>query len=119
MPFLNVEYSPELAEAFDRQGFARAVHDTVPPIVDSSAAAFKTRFRRIEESYFGGGEPDIAAVFVVVSLLSGRTPETKAELSGAVLELARKHVADLPGIKIHIFCEVRDMDRDCYRAHKG
>jgi 5-carboxymethyl-2-hydroxymuconate isomerase len=119
VPFVRAEYSAELTDAFDRQGFARAVHDSVPPLVGATAAAFKTRFRQIEELYSAEGEPDIAAVLIQVALLSGRTPEQKAALSDAVMELARKHVAEVPGVRTHFSVEVRDMDRDSYRAHKA
>ncbi|NBM16542.1 5-carboxymethyl-2-hydroxymuconate Delta-isomerase [Streptomyces sp. GC420] len=118
MPLVRVEYSEELAPAFDRQGFARDLHATVPPLIDATTAAFKTRFHRIEESYLGAGERDIAAVLIQLAILSGRTPEQKAALSEAVLDLVRKHVAEVPGVRTHFSVEVRDMDRDSYRAHK-
>ncbi|GAA2424032.1 5-carboxymethyl-2-hydroxymuconate Delta-isomerase [Streptomyces mauvecolor] len=118
MPFVTVEYSERLADTFDRKAFARELHEVAPASVNASTEAFKTRFRRIEESYFGAAEDDIDAVFVQVAILSGRTPKAIEELSETVLEIARKHVTGLAGRRLHVMVETREMERDFYRAHK-
>ncbi|MFF4183931.1 5-carboxymethyl-2-hydroxymuconate Delta-isomerase [Streptomyces sp. NPDC001691] len=118
MPFVTVEYSERLAATFDRRAFAREVHEVAPASVNASTEAFKTRFRRIEESYFGAAEDDIDAVFVQVAILSGRTPKAIETLSETVLEIARKHVTAVDGRRLHVMVETREMERDYYRAHK-
>ncbi|MFD9793956.1 5-carboxymethyl-2-hydroxymuconate Delta-isomerase [Streptomyces sp. NPDC059070] len=118
MPFVHVEYSERLAETFDRQGFAREVHAAAPAIVDAPSLAFKTRFRRIEESYFGTGEDDIDAVFIQLSILTGRTQQAREQLTETVLELARKHITPTPDRRLHFMVEVREMERESYRFHK-
>ncbi|MFG2720386.1 5-carboxymethyl-2-hydroxymuconate Delta-isomerase [Streptomyces sp. NPDC048416] len=119
MPFVTVEYSDRLAATFDRPAFAREVHEVAPPLVNVAAEAFKTRFRRIEESYFGAADDDLDAVFIQVAILSGRTPKVIEQLSETVLEIARKHVTGVEGRRLHIMVETREMERDFYRAHKA
>ncbi|MFF1479540.1 5-carboxymethyl-2-hydroxymuconate Delta-isomerase [Streptomyces sp. NPDC058301] len=118
MPFVDVEYSERLTGTFDRQAFAREVHAAAPAIVDAPAEAFKSRFRRIEESYFGEGEDDIDAVFIQLSILTGRTRQTRERLAEAVRDIARKHATAPEGRRLHVLVEVREMERESYRSHK-
>ncbi len=114
MPQITVEYSAELGDAFDRRGFALALHRTVSPLVSSDVAAFKTRFRRIEESVIGDGSP-AAMVHVRVGLLSGRPVELKQEVGRAVIELAGEHLKPVEGLPTQMTLEVYDMDREQYQ----
>jgi 5-carboxymethyl-2-hydroxymuconate isomerase len=114
MPQITVEYSAELGDGFDRRGFALALHKTVSPLVSSDVAAFKTRFRRIEESVIGDGSP-AAMVHVRVGLLSGRPVELKQEVGRAVIELAGEHLEPVEGLPTQVTLEVYDMDREQYQ----
>lgn len=120
MPFVHVEYSERLTGTFDRQAFAREVHAVAPGIVDAPAVAFKTRFRRIEESYFGEGaaEDDIDAVFIQLSILTGRTQEAREKLAETVRDIALGHATAPAGRRLHVMVEVREMERESYRFHK-
>ncbi|MGZ3146038.1 5-carboxymethyl-2-hydroxymuconate Delta-isomerase [Lentzea chajnantorensis] len=114
MPQITVEYSAELAGAFDRRGFALALHRAVSPLVSSEVAAFKTRFRQIEESVIGEGAP-AAMVHVRVGLLSGRPAELKQEVGRTVVGLAGEHLKPVEGLPTQVTLEVYDMDREQYR----
>ena len=114
MPQITVEYSAELADAFDRRGFALALHRTVSPLVSSEVAAFKTRFRRIEELVVGDGAP-AAMVHVRVGLLSGRSVELKQEVGRVAVELAGEHLKPVEGLPTQVTLEVYDLDREQYR----
>ncbi|MFD9484257.1 5-carboxymethyl-2-hydroxymuconate Delta-isomerase [Streptomyces sp. NPDC059991] len=118
MPFVHVEYSEGLAETFDRQAFAREVHAAAPGIVDAPAVAFKTRFRRIEESYFGEGDENIDALFIQLSILTGRTREAREKLAETVRDIALKQATAPEGRRLHVMVEVREMERESYRFHK-
>ncbi|MEU3374752.1 5-carboxymethyl-2-hydroxymuconate Delta-isomerase [Streptomyces sp. NPDC006711] len=118
MPFVTVEYSGQLAPTFDRPAFAQEVHEVAAAGINAPTEAFKTRFRSVEEAWFGAGEDDLDAVFIQVAILSGRTPKAIEHLSETVLEIARKHVSAAPGRRLHIMVETREMERDYYRAHK-
>ncbi|MFC8538428.1 5-carboxymethyl-2-hydroxymuconate Delta-isomerase [Streptomyces sp. NPDC057249] len=110
MPQITVDYSAELAEAFDRPAFALALHPVVAETVDTKIAACKTRFRRAEETVVADAPDGDALVHVDISLLPGRTPETKARLTEAVLELLRAHLGAVTGHTLHLSAEARDLD---------
>ncbi|UQX04408.1 isomerase [Streptomyces sp. RerS4] len=119
MPQITVDYSTSLAEAFDRRAFAAALHRLTAEAVDTPLDTCKTRFRRIarEETYVADGAPEHAVVHVDVALLPGRTPEVKARLSEAVLELLRAHTASA-GLTVHASVDVPDLGA-AYRKHVG
>lgn len=112
MPQITVDYSATMAPAFDRAAFAEALHATTVEIAAAKPEACKTQFRRSEYTAFGYEDPDEqhhAIVHVTIGLLAGRTDETKARLTEAVLELLRKHIAD-EGFVLHASADVRDLD---------
>lgn len=114
MPQITVEYSAELSEGFDRRAFALALHQAVSPLVGSEVAAFKTRFRRIEESVIGDGSP-AAMVHVRVGLLTGRPVELKQEVGRTALGIAQAHLKPVEGLPTQVTLEVYDMDREQYQ----
>jgi 5-carboxymethyl-2-hydroxymuconate isomerase len=113
MPQITVEYSPELADAFDRRAYALALHGALSPLVESDVAAFKTRLRQIEECVIGDGAPG-AMIHVRIGLLSGRPAELKQEVGRVGAELARRHLTPVEGLPTQITLEVHDMDREQY-----
>ncbi|MCG7528132.1 5-carboxymethyl-2-hydroxymuconate Delta-isomerase [Streptomyces sp. OfavH-34-F] len=110
MPQITVDYSAELDGAFDRPAFALALHPLVAETVDTKLAACKTRFRRTEETVVADAPAGDALVHVDISLLPGRTPETKARLTEAVVELLAGHLRAVTGPVLHLSAEVRDLD---------
>jgi 5-carboxymethyl-2-hydroxymuconate isomerase len=113
MPQITVDYTAVLedSDAFDMDGFARALHETVVEIAAAKPEACKTLFRDGLSAY--GYEPmdrQPAIVHVTIGLLAGRSEETKARLTEAVLELLRKHVAAEDGVTLHASAEVRELD---------
>ncbi|MEU5097227.1 isomerase [Streptomyces sp. NPDC020996] len=112
MPQITVDHSDFLGSAFDREGFARDLHAAVVETAAAKPEACKTQFRPSTLTAFGyddPGERGHAVVHVTIGLLAGRTDETKARLTEAVLELLRKHVAD-GGPVLHASAEIRDLD---------
>ncbi|THA60266.1 5-carboxymethyl-2-hydroxymuconate Delta-isomerase [Streptomyces sp. A0958] len=116
MPQITVDYSAELADTFDRPAFALALHPLVAEAVNTRIAACKTRFRRAEETVVADGPDGDALVHVDISLLPGRTPETKARLTRSVLELLTGHLRTATGPTLHLSVEARDLDPS---YHKG
>ncbi|MBU6533438.1 5-carboxymethyl-2-hydroxymuconate Delta-isomerase [Streptomyces sp. NPDC057245] len=117
MPQITVDYSAELADDFDRPAFARALHEGVVEIAAARPPACKTQFRRTEDTTVGPGTDGHAVVHVTVGLLAGRTEETKARLTEAVLELLRQHVKPSGGLALHASAEVRELDPS-YRKYE-
>ncbi|MDX8050513.1 hypothetical protein SK571_14070 [Lentzea sp. BCCO 10_0798] len=114
MPQITVEYSAELSEAFDRRALALALHRTVGPLVSAEVAAFKTRFRQIEESVIGDGSP-AAMIHIRVGLLTGRSVELKQEVGQVAAGIARDHLKPVEGLPTQVTLEVYDLDREQYQ----
>ncbi|MFF8968201.1 5-carboxymethyl-2-hydroxymuconate Delta-isomerase [Streptomyces sp. NPDC014995] len=120
MPQITVDYSATMAPAFDRAAFAQALHTAVVDIAAAKPEACKTLFRGADGTAFGYDDPEErrhAIVHVTLGLLAGRTEETKARLTEAVLELLREHVRG-DGFVLHASAEVRDLDPS-YRKYEG
>lgn len=118
MPHIVVDYSDTLTDAFDRRAFGTALHPVIAKTIDGGVGACKARFRHVEEAYIGDGAPSLAMLHVEVSILSGRDAATKRELSRAVLDVARAHVAPVPGLTVQTAVDIRDLDRDCYQKNE-
>ncbi|MFD5340979.1 5-carboxymethyl-2-hydroxymuconate Delta-isomerase [Streptomyces hawaiiensis] len=110
MPQITVDYSADLADGFDRPGFAKALHEATVEIAAAKPPACKTRFRPTEDIVVGPEAEGHAHVHVHIALLAGRTDETKARLTQAVLELLRTHLKPAEGLALHASAEVRDLD---------
>jgi|SRR3954470_8041000 5-carboxymethyl-2-hydroxymuconate isomerase len=110
MPQITVDYSEQLAEGFDRRGFARGLHDAVVEIAAAKYEACKTQFRATQDTTVGLDEDGHAVVHVTLGLLAGRTDETKLRLTETVLELLRQYVKPAEGLALHASAEVRDLD---------
>ncbi|MFF5160100.1 5-carboxymethyl-2-hydroxymuconate Delta-isomerase [Streptomyces sp. NPDC000348] len=110
MPQITVDYSGPLADGFDRPAFARDLHGAVVEIAAAKPPACKTRFRRTEDVVVGPDTDGHALVHVHIAMLPGRSDETKARLTEAVLELLRQYVKPAGGLVLHASAEVRDLD---------
>ncbi|MEU6353343.1 isomerase [Streptomyces sp. NPDC047072] len=111
MPQITVDHSKFIA--FDREEFARDLHGAVVEIAAAKPEACKTQFRASEVTAFGYEDPldnGHAVVHVTIGLLAGRTDETKARLTEAVLELLKKHIEDDGSEVLHASAEIRDLD---------
>ncbi|MEU1176350.1 isomerase [Streptomyces sp. NPDC005820] len=111
MPNITVDHSASIQ--FDRAAFAQALHASVVEIAAAKPEACKTLFREADVTAYGYEDPSEgghAIVHVTLGLLAGRTEETKAKLTEAVLELLREHVEDGGWFVLHASAEVRDLD---------
>ena len=100
MPQITVDDSPARSRSTGTASPSRCT----PVVVETAAAkleACKTRFRpdRGRGRGSGGGRAGHAIVHVTLALLAGRTDETKAKLTEAVLDLLRKHVEPTTGCR--------------------
>ncbi|WP_371597596.1 5-carboxymethyl-2-hydroxymuconate Delta-isomerase [Streptomyces sp. NBC_00564] len=121
MPQITVERSPGL-DHVDWSAFALALHPVVVEVAGARIEACKTRVLRTEDEVVGDvaatGTGGPAIVHVTLALLPGRSDETKAELTEAVLDLLRKHIEPEDGITaVHASAEVRDLDPS-YRKYE-
>ncbi|MDL5201177.1 isomerase [Streptomyces sp. ALI-76-A] len=109
MPQITVDYSATMASAFDRAGFADALHSAVVEIAAAKPEACKTQFRASEYTLVAHEAEGHAVVHVSIGLLAGRTEETKSKLTETVVELLTRHIEE-GGFALHASVEVRDLD---------
>ncbi|MER7896637.1 5-carboxymethyl-2-hydroxymuconate Delta-isomerase [Streptomyces sp. NPDC096046] len=110
MPQITVDYSADLADGFDRRGFAQALHEATVEIAAAKPPACKSRFRPTEDIVVGPEAEGHAHVHIHIALLAGRTEETKARLTQAALDLLRTYLKQPEGHALHTSAEVRDLD---------
>lgn len=110
MPQITVEYSASLAEAFDRRGFALALHPPAAELIGSSLPDFKTRFRPITEAVIGDGAATEAMIHVDLAIMPGREPEVKARLGELTLAILCDHIKPQTGLNTQVTVEVRDIE---------
>jgi 5-carboxymethyl-2-hydroxymuconate isomerase len=118
MPHTIVEYSAAVADAFDRPAFGKDLHDVLVRAAGAKADGCKTRFVRLDDTFIADGSPHYALVHAEISLLAGRTPEVKREVTEAALDLLRRHIAPLPHLEVQFSVDLRDLDRDAYVRHE-
>ncbi|WP_369258165.1 5-carboxymethyl-2-hydroxymuconate Delta-isomerase [Streptomyces sp. R35] len=117
MPQITIERSPGL-DHVNWSAFALALHPVVVEVAAARLEACKTRVLRTEDEVVGGDADGPAIVNVTLALLAGRSDETKAKLTEAVLELLRKHIEPTDGVStVHASAEVRDLDPS-YRKYE-
>ena len=113
MPQITVDYSHPSEDAFDIDGFTRALHEAVVEIAAAKPEACKTMIRHDNLSAYGyadSADGAHALVRVSIALLPGRTEEVKGRLTEATLELLGKYIAPQDGVTLHASAEVRELD---------
>ncbi|MEV8377138.1 hypothetical protein AB0P21_30635 [Kribbella sp. NPDC056861] len=109
MPQISVEYSEALTDAFDRRGFALALHPQAAELISSTVSGFKTRFRTTGETVIGGGDPGEAMIHIDLAILPGRDAELKARLGELTLGILTDHLRPATGLNTQVTVEVRDL----------
>ncbi|WP_204017245.1 5-carboxymethyl-2-hydroxymuconate Delta-isomerase [Sphaerimonospora thailandensis] len=110
MPQITVEYSAALAEAFDRRGFALALHSAAAGLIGSALPDFKTRFYPIAEAVIGSGAATEAMIHVDLAILPGRDPAVKTRLGDLTLATLCDHIRPGTGLTTQVTVEVRDIE---------
>ncbi|WP_432089667.1 5-carboxymethyl-2-hydroxymuconate Delta-isomerase [Streptomyces sp. bgisy095] len=101
----------------DWEGFASALNQLVAEKAAARLEACKTQVVRGEDVAVGADtQGRDLMVDVTIGLLAGRTDETKAELTEAVVDLLRKFAGPEDGYRMHVFAEVRDLDPSYRKA---
>lgn len=118
MPHLIVEYSRNLTDFPEAQVLAE-LNQTVtssPEVLKESD--LKTRIVSLD-SYAIGTAPDPRAfVHAQMRLLSGRSPETKRDLSDRIATVLRRLTPKPEGVLVQLSVELVDMDRGSYTKEK-
>src|SRR5687767_11968900 len=99
MPQIAIEYSGNLAAAFDPHALALRIHALIAATIDTELGNCKTRIVEIDRWAIGDGAPNLAMLHVDLRILSGRTAEQKTRLGEAVLAVAAEALGEPQGLK--------------------
>jgi len=110
MPHLIVEHSAALADTHDLGALSDALFDAACafPAFADHAHAVKTRM--IASNHVRSGISPQTTAHLMVRMLPGRDPATKAALSQTLLEVLKSHLADVGSLSV----EIVDMDGTSY-----
>ena len=114
MPHLTVEYSQNLSDFPQAQALSalNAAVTASPEIADE--ADLKTRVLPVQQSAVGTAPGHRAFVHAQLRLLSGRSPEAKADLSERIAAVLRQLTPRPEGVLVQLSVEIVDMDRGSY-----
>ncbi|UXI01472.1 5-carboxymethyl-2-hydroxymuconate Delta-isomerase [Photobacterium sp. TY1-4] len=114
MPNLLMEYAEPVAERVNVPGLLEDLHQCLLACGLFDASAVKSRSYPCR-AWLVGREGDLNTfIHVELSLLSGREPAQKRELSRGLLSVLEQHGAGINSLTV----EIREMDRDSYmRIH--
>ncbi|MDB5800007.1 MAG: hypothetical protein JWL63_946 [Rhodocyclales bacterium] len=114
MPHLNIEYSANLAGAFDVPAALRHLNDAVIAGGLFEPSHIKSRAVMLEHFRVGAEDSGQAMIHVRIHALPGRTPEALRGLSTSVVAALQAVVKPVPGLTVQITAEVAEMDAGCY-----
>ena len=114
MPHLTVEYSQNLntfpeAQALVELNEAVTSHPTFPDEIE-----LKSRFVLVDSFAVGTAHANRAFIHAQLRLLSGRTPEAKADLSARIADVLRRLSPKPADVLVQLSVEIVDMDRGSY-----
>ncbi len=114
MPHLNLEYSDNLRDLKVDILLMRLNHALVGSGQFADEADIKSRAEAFKHFRVGTAPGERAFAHVRLAILSGRSPEVKAQLTGNLLEVLREAIPEQPGLDIQLCVEVLDIDREPY-----
>lgn len=111
MPHITVEYSANLERRIDPGRLVRAAHEAAAATGTFKIGGIRSRAARRDVVLIADGDPDNAFVAVEVRIGSGRSPEVRRSLGGAIFEAVGRELeavfADAP---LAISLEVVEID---------
>ena len=110
MPNLVMEYAEPVAERVNIPGLLADLHQV---LLDSGVFVpdtVKSRSYPCQTWLVGEGADIDTFIHVQLSLLDGREPAVKRELSRALMAVLEQHATAVTSLTV----DIRDMDRDCF-----
>ncbi|MEC4717717.1 5-carboxymethyl-2-hydroxymuconate Delta-isomerase [Noviherbaspirillum sp. CPCC 100848] len=113
MPHLFVEYSENLAQ-FDAAACLATANAELVASGHFEEVDIKSRACCVAAFRVGSAPAGRAFVAARLSILSGRSPEAKQDLSQRVLKALQQHLPSGTGLNTQLSVEVVDIDRSSY-----
>jgi 5-carboxymethyl-2-hydroxymuconate isomerase len=113
MPHLKLEYTSNL----DNLDVNRCLLELNKVLIDSGEFEeldIKSRAARFDHYLVGGSPEQRAYAHLTLSMLSGRTVETKRALSNKLLECLQQICPSDPAVHLQFTVEILDIDRESY-----
>ena len=86
MPHAWIEYSKNIADDAEVQGFGRCVHDAMMETGIFPLAGVRIRINRIDDCIVADGKPENAFVHLAIRIGEGRDMETKQAAADLIFE---------------------------------
>ena len=116
MPHINIEYTANLAEAFDATEALRAANAVIVSsgVVDDPSSV---KSRAVLLSHFRVGNFDDSEAFVHarIHLVAGRSVEQRKQLGAAVVDAIGTAVKPTSGLRVQITAELNEMLAETYQ----
>ncbi|MGY2292654.1 5-carboxymethyl-2-hydroxymuconate Delta-isomerase [Pseudomonas sp. SDO528_S397] len=114
MPHLHLEYTANLADLEVERTLLRLNNALMASGQFGAEADIKSRARKVERFQVGTALTPRGFIAVKLSLLSGRSPQVKKQLSESLLAALQDHGEWPEGVQVQISVQVVDMDRESY-----
>ena len=113
MPHLTLEYTSNLSD-LDPKRILIALNHALVASGQFEEFDIKSRALPLDTFLVGTSDERRAFVHVKLALLSGRSAQTKSDLSGAMLRVLRMACKGLADCPVQLCAEIIDMDRASY-----
>ncbi|MGH8807978.1 MAG: 5-carboxymethyl-2-hydroxymuconate Delta-isomerase [Noviherbaspirillum sp.] len=113
MPHLTLEYTNNLTD-FDARRVLPALNQALAASGHFNEIDIKSRAIALDTYQIGTAAEERAFVYVKLAILSGRSDQTKRELSNALLDLLRSSCKGITHCSLQLCVEVVDIDRSSY-----
>ncbi len=113
MPHLTLEYTSNLSD-LDPKRILIALNHALVASGQFEEFDIKSRALPLDTFLVGTADERRAFVHAKLALLSGRSAQTKSDLSGAMLRVLRMACKGLADCPVQLCAEIIDMDRASY-----
>lgn len=114
MPHLHMEYTANLPQLNADVALIRLNNTLVGSGQFAAESDIKSRAIKVETFKVGTAMGERAFVYIKLSLLSGRAPEVKKQLSQSLLAVLQDLCEWPAGVDVQLAVELVDMDRESY-----
>ncbi len=113
MPHLVMEYSVPVSERVNLDLLLEALHQYLVKSGEFSPAQIKSRAYACNQWLIGEQNDKDNFIHLTLSLLEGRSLETKKQLSQSLLAILNQHASVLSSLTV----EVREIEKGCYARY--
>jgi len=113
MPHLTLEYTSNLSN-LNPSSVLDQFNQALIASEQFEEPDIKSRALRLEDFAIGEASEGRGFVHVRLAILSGRSPETKSDLSHRLLAVLEKACPPVAGLRCQLSVEVQDIDRASY-----